>query len=183
MSDPVTNVDVEDVLSSIRRLVSDTNSDDRQEINVSEVAETKEEKTSKSEAKPADALLLTSALRVDTPDADSVPEFRHADLKNFRSTLSGEKPAEEEKPSAPQARWTPLANDEYYEDVEQQESAPVIDFIRHGGKVVKQQDAEPIAAEEDIWATGAEPQAESDEAELKAEAIFKTQNVDKNSEC
>lgn len=134
MSDPVTNVDVEDVLSSIRRLVSDTNSDDRQVTNVPETAEPAEGDAQQATKKAADALILTSALRVHSTEGDSLPEFRHTDMANFRHTISEGTPADEAPTSSDHADWPSMADDDYYEDDEQPESAPVIDFIRHGRK-------------------------------------------------
>lgn len=58
MSDPVTNVDIEDVLSSIRRLVSNNN--DGQEDQVSRREDT------------ADKLVLTPSLRIDDSAAEAI---------------------------------------------------------------------------------------------------------------
>lgn len=148
MSDPVTNVDVEDVLSSIRRLVSDTNSEDRQEINASEPAQPVVEDVPVEAVKPAEALILTSALRVDAEEADSVPEFRHTEMSNLRHTLGEDTHTDGGNAEADQTDWAALADDEYYEDDEQVESAPVIDFIRHGkaaeAEVVPEQGDEAV---------------------------------------
>ena len=134
MSDPVTNVDVEDVLSSIRRLVSDTKSEDRQEIKAPEVTPETPSDVAQDVAKPVDALILTSALRVKTLAEDSAPEFRHADMTNFRHTLTEDTQSESENSTetvAHKANWSSLADDDYYEDDEQSDATPVIDFIRH----------------------------------------------------
>jgi hypothetical protein len=139
MSDPVTNVDVEDVLSSIRRLVSDTKSEDRQASQEPEVAVEAPTDGVHDGVQPAEALILTSALRVKTQVEDSVPEFRHADLPNFRNILSEEPDSDGENttvaPSSDHADWPSLADDDYYEDDEQPEASPVIDFIRHSRNV------------------------------------------------
>ena len=58
MSDPVTNVEIEDVLSSIRRLVSNGQSE---RLNVTVAA------PQGAEVQGADRLVLTPALRVDEP--------------------------------------------------------------------------------------------------------------------
>lgn len=91
MSDPVTNSEIEDVLSSIRRLVSN------------EVRDDKGERSPKQEDEPGDKLVLTPALRVDgqpgnarsdEPDAD-------ADVEELISSLGdlaedGQTPGAEE---------------------------------------------------------------------------------------
>lgn len=141
MSDPVTNVDVEDVLSSIRRLVSDTNSDDRQ-VTIApgtvEAVEAVPAKEMHAEVKSSDALILTSALRVNSSEGDSLPNTDHAEMAHFRhSVLDRERSKAEEdtvEPPSNHADWPSMADDDYYEDTELLESAPVIDFIRHGRK-------------------------------------------------
>jgi hypothetical protein len=89
----------------------------------------------KEDAKPADALILTSALRINSSSSDSTPEFRHTDMPNFRNILSEDIPSEAEEDTAghssEHADWSSLATDDYYEDDEQPASTPVIDFIRH----------------------------------------------------
>ncbi|MEP3509154.1 MAG: hypothetical protein ABJN34_12850 [Litoreibacter sp.] len=184
MSDPVTNVDVEDVLSSIRRLVSDTNSEDRQASNAPEAPEPKDEDTPKGEPKVADALVLTSALRVnsgaeDSGAEDSVPEFRHTDMSNLRSTILDESSDDEDSSAqADEADWAALDDDEYYEDEVPVESAPVIDFIRHGHSKPEaetpddgQSDEAEEAAPADEWEVtvasdeGSEDAAKADAAE------------------
>lgn len=132
MSDSVTNVDVEDVLSSIRRLVSDTNSDARP---------APEPEHAKPEAKPVDALLLTSALRV--PSAPTAFEdastegARAADLSNLRGAIAEAGEQEDVK-----ADWPAPTSDEYYEDDEPEDVNPVIDFIRHGRTTPAEQQAD-----------------------------------------
>lgn len=67
MSDPVTNVEIEDVLSSIRRLISEDGRGEKK-------PETAEQATWK-EPKPEDRLVLTPALRVaDAPVKDAYVE-------------------------------------------------------------------------------------------------------------
>ena len=154
MSDPVTNVDVEDVLSSIRRLVSDTKGDDHQETKAPEASSDVLAETAEEQPKAPEALILTSALRVKTTDQDSVPEFSHATMPNFRHTLSEDAPVETEDDasaaSTDQGKWS-LADDDYYEDDMQPETAPVIGFIRHG----KGTESEPATGElsdaEEAW--------------------------------
>lgn len=100
MSDPVTNVDVEDVLSSIRRLVSNTEeklhpAPKREEVEQDVSSDDSPAPDDASEAAPAtSALVLTSALRVadpateaDIPD-DLDPDEGSAVLDNLRSALS-----------------------------------------------------------------------------------------------
>ena len=79
MSDPVTNADIEDVLSSIRRLVAE---DDRPEANAS--------------AKPviADRLVLTPALRV--MDVDAPEEVASADVADV---VEDEEPIDTDLPA------------------------------------------------------------------------------------
>ncbi|MBO9406821.1 hypothetical protein J7399_05235 [Shimia sp. R9_1] len=88
MSDAVTNTEIEDVLSSIRRLVSDNRSVDAREVDVSEdaaaplsafrgeaeastEAQTEADETASATDTPL-ALVLTPAQRV--PEADDLPE-------------------------------------------------------------------------------------------------------------
>lgn len=118
MSDSVTNVDVEDVLSSIRRLVSDTNSDERPNVRPESDA---------GDARPTDALLLTSALRVppssEAEDDDVEAEQPEAaNLSNLRDAISEQEAASD---------WQHAETSEYYEDEETDEDTPVISFIRH----------------------------------------------------
>lgn len=63
MSDPVTNVEIEDVLSSIRRLVSADDRDAAQQRQAAPAAPRQQ----------APRLVLTPAQRVDEPDDDSTP--------------------------------------------------------------------------------------------------------------
>ncbi len=84
MSNPVTNVEIEDVLSSIRRLVTE---DDRSE---------------KAEARPVvndtvDRLVLTPALRVaDVPQEDVEPEETLIEETQAEAILEAFEPAEEQ---------------------------------------------------------------------------------------
>ncbi len=100
MSDPVTNVDVEDVLSSIRRLVSNTEEKlhpapkpDRAEAPL-DPEDSATETSEATETPAADALVLTSALRVSDPATepdeaeDLDPSEGSAVLDNLRSALS-----------------------------------------------------------------------------------------------
>ena len=187
MSDPVTNVDVEDVLSSIRRLVSDTNSDGRPSTKGPEAAEppvfqaTEEPDAPSAEApeveKQPDALILTSALRVNTQEPESVPEFRHTEMSNFRQTLLEDTPSEDEGDAAEHADWPSMANDEYYEDDEQPESAPVIDFIRHGRNTTPTEVAPEPA--EDFGEAAFSEDAPSDSAkDVEEEAAESSEDFD-----
>lgn len=158
MSDPVTNVDVEDVLSSIRRLVSDTRSDEKSkessESHAVEAETTQPDHEVQAESKPADALILTSALRVNSEETDSQPDAGPADMTNFRHRISGEArllDAENAVESTDDhADWPSMASDDYYEDDVPAESSPVIDFVRHGRKV--EPAADPEVEPEMEWA-------------------------------
>lgn len=155
MSDPVTNVDVEDVLSSIRRLVSETKPDNRQETKEPETGESAPADVPQDAAKPAEALILTSALRVDAPAKDSVPEFRHTDMPNFRHILSGDTPAPTADSTAEttenRAEWSTLANDDYYEDDVQPEASSVITFIPHSRASKSKKPAAVFSDEDKSW--------------------------------
>ena len=70
MSDPVSNAEIEDVLSSIRRLVSVDDRDDTQSGEGRETSETGATET--AQGGRDDRLMLTPALRVD--DCDTVPQ-------------------------------------------------------------------------------------------------------------
>lgn len=70
MSDPVSNAEIEDVLSSIRRLVSVDDRDDTQSGEGRETSETGATET--AQGGRDDRLMLTPALRVD--DRDTVPQ-------------------------------------------------------------------------------------------------------------
>ncbi|QGX99196.1 hypothetical protein EI983_13335 [Roseovarius faecimaris] len=77
MSDPVTNVEIEDVLSSIRRLVS---ADDRAQKDApQEAADDGDAPASEDKTPPADALVLTPALRVSATKSASAEEAGQAD--------------------------------------------------------------------------------------------------------
>lgn len=172
MSDPVTNVDVEDVLSSIRRLVSDTNSDTRGGAASPSISE-----ADAAGPKPtADALILTSALRVDASEAapeNAAEGAEQADMSNLRSTLdevgAGEDVPEDAAPWPPEsnhADWPAPADGDYYEDDETSEGAPVIDFIRHGKTAVinREEDASESSDSDDAneesdqdWAVEEQP--------------------------
>ncbi|WP_281856091.1 hypothetical protein [Litoreibacter halocynthiae] len=154
MSDPVTIVDVEDVLSSIRRLVSDTKNEDRQDTKAPEASSEGLAETAEEQPKATDALILTSALRVKSTEQDSVPEFSHATMSNFRHTLSEESAVEAEDDasaaSTDQGKWS-LADDDYYEDDMQPEAAPVIDFIRHGKGTKSEPATGELSDAEETW--------------------------------
>ncbi len=100
MSDPVANVgDVEDVLSSIRRLVSETSSDARADGPADDEAEatpaegesemlTDDTTQVEPEAQAQDALILTSALRIKEPEPP-VPANTVSELDSLRKAVSG----------------------------------------------------------------------------------------------
>ena len=72
MSDPVSNAEIEDVLSSIRRLVS---VDDRPDVSAAEQSDTSGTMVSDASHGGAEnRLVLTPALRVDASDTDPQPE-------------------------------------------------------------------------------------------------------------
>ncbi len=123
MSDPVTNVeDVEDVLSSIRRLVTDTSSEKRAK------AETAEQKAEVPER--PEALILTSNLRINEPDSKPEEDVEsttpQSDLESLRRAVSGDFDDEQPEDDASQsqvaeaedisAQWSSSAPEEYYED-------------------------------------------------------------------
>lgn len=98
MSDPVSNVEIEDVLSSIRRLVS---SDDR-----SAQSEAREQSKKAAEPDPedtsdaVDALVLTPALRVSSSEA---PAPEHAEVAQPEDdVLDAEKSWEDEPQDQPE---------------------------------------------------------------------------------
>ncbi|SFR57093.1 hypothetical protein [Litoreibacter janthinus] len=185
MSDPVTNVDVEDVLSSIRRLVSDTNAGHREASKTEDQPEpTDSVEPAPEEAKPAEALILTSALRVNSPTKDQPSETPHTEMPNFRHRVSGDTPEVADDNAAPvsdHADWPSMANEDYYEDDETSESAPVIDFIRHSRKV----DVEPetVAEVEDAWATDLSEHSVDDEGDHPEEAASDEDQHEEASEA
>ena len=147
MSDPVSNVeDVEDVLSSIRRLVSETSDGARPAAADAEDAVVEAPQDVPTPAN--DALILTSALRIKEPEVAgpvvaepevAEPEVVATELESLRKAVSGAfdappadaepeaddgvqpgGPAEEETPVAKAdniARWpSTTPPDDYYED-------------------------------------------------------------------
>lgn len=113
MSDPVTKVDVEDVLSSIRRLVSDTSQELRPAPKPERSADddtgddptasgTAEDGESDRNISGREALILTSALRV--PDPATEPEAHEVETPNSQAVLSNLRSAvgEDESDSAPE---------------------------------------------------------------------------------
>src|SRR6056297_2017110 len=86
MSDPVSNAEIEDVLSSIRRLVS---VDDLPDVSAAEQPDTSE--TMASDASHGGAenrLVLTPALRVDASDTDPQPDAEsQANVPTLPKTL------------------------------------------------------------------------------------------------
>jgi hypothetical protein len=123
MSDPVTNVEIEDVLSSIRRLVSESGGTKTEVQKASPAAERLAYSSAKvapaakpasaSEAESLDKLVLTPALRVvDAPDqkteqaAPQDVEFRHdttGDSEVRQDAETAESPAEEQGAQAEEA--------------------------------------------------------------------------------
>lgn len=88
MSDPVTNVEIEDVLSSIRRLVSESSRAPSPKP-VPEIVRDHTEPDSVATA--ADRLVLTPSLRVEEAE-ETPPEvlFRHADLDEAAAVETGD---------------------------------------------------------------------------------------------
>lgn len=80
MSDPVTNVEIEDVLSSIRRLVS------QGETPASQAESSK--KTPEPEPAPAKALVLTPALRILESDPEPAPDSTPAPAISENTPIS-----------------------------------------------------------------------------------------------
>ncbi|MBE9635228.1 hypothetical protein [Salipiger mangrovisoli] len=116
MSDPVTNVEIEDVLSSIRRLVSEDSHLD-----------SASEPLRSARPAPAGRLVLTPALRVQEPDAEirdiSAPEAQDRHAAPLAARLV---PSEEE--IAEVARNTPKSGDRFgLADVDDVEEAPFIE--------------------------------------------------------
>ncbi|EPX80816.1 hypothetical protein [Litoreibacter arenae] len=168
MSDPVSNADVEDVLSSIRRLVSsDSSSDDGA---TEEGEDTCEGRPSASDSdddkktKPADALILTSALRVNQPVEEPKPEFRHTEMSNFRSVLTTDDAEQSEGALTNRSDWRSPVDDEYYEDEEQPPETPVIDFVRHNRRAEVTKVTE-FADEQTSW------QPQMDEVDEKTQPV------------
>lgn len=111
MSNPVTNADVEDVLSSIRRLVSNTEeklhpAPKRKASEIGTEDSGEEGKNATAETPMANALVLTSALRVSDPETeddearDVNPEEGSAVLDNLRTALSQDQSDEYEEDAA-----------------------------------------------------------------------------------
>lgn len=125
MSDPVSKVeDVEDVLSSIRRLVSETGPSGARKSGAAQVD---------GASVPKDALLLTSSLRVNAPKAEQEAAPKPADtdeealavtaLNSLRAAVGGAQ-ASSDAPNAETdtdnpaqaAVWPARDEEEYYED-------------------------------------------------------------------
>lgn len=112
MSDPVANVDIEDVLSSIRRLVSDEH---RQHEEHAEDAAVVDQNSLPEEIAPqADGarLLLTPALRIDMPQEDEVLEDNSA----AQEDASDEDASDEEVAEAAEAENADESQDVSHED-------------------------------------------------------------------
>ncbi|MGX0977315.1 hypothetical protein ACSSVY_003043 [Roseovarius sp. MBR-51] len=114
MSDPVTNVEIEDVLSSIRRLVSNTQSD--------RSTETKAVPHEVSDA-GAERLVLTPSLRVDgTRGADTAPDV--AEAPPAEETLSDPMDIWESGPYPETPGQDSLSEDATTEDPEPENQEP-----------------------------------------------------------
>ncbi|MEM9584985.1 MAG: hypothetical protein AAGA08_17880 [Pseudomonadota bacterium] len=134
MSDPVTNVeDVEDVLSSIRRLVTDTSKERRERDEVAETSEPAE-----AGSRP-DALVLTSALRIDEPEAPETSAENvttPSELESLRRAVLGDYDDDEDEPdlqieasASTTAPWSAKPPEDYYEDEPVEPlDAPVSEF-------------------------------------------------------
>ena len=113
MSDPVTNVEIEDVLSSIRRLVS---ADDRPQKDEPEAA-----------IEAPDRLVLTPALRVDeshdSPAEEAAPE---ADDMAAADEAAGAAPQEHDQGDAPDTAQD-TAHDDAWDQVQEAPQEPATD--------------------------------------------------------
>lgn len=97
MSEPVTNAQIEDVLSSIRRLVSEDSRSDPQDDAPVQARET----TTGSAAEKSDRLVLTPALRVAPPQEQPVPEDVSSEpWTDPSATLFAVTPGDESAPAA-----------------------------------------------------------------------------------
>ncbi len=102
MSDPVTNVEIEDVLSSIRRLVSE-----------GDKPRNPTPDTTPEPEKPADRLVLTPALRVEAPaERDDVVESLDAPAEEIVADLD------------PEAAFLDLSDSEPHQPDELEDSIP-----------------------------------------------------------
>ncbi len=143
MSDPVKNVeDVEDVLSSIRRLVSETSSEARAE------PEKAEDPAPASEKPANDALILTSALRINEPAA-AAPAKAPTDLDSLRKSVAG-------------------AFDEPEKDADTAEAQQ--DQNLHLGAFVEEDSAEPETSNIAAWPVNPPEDYYEDEVEVVQDA-------------
>ncbi len=93
MSDPMTNVQIEDVLSSIRRLVAEGDRSRKTTETVKNIT-----KSTTDTAQPSERLVLTKALRVDETEPDS--DERESIEPSLQTKIEIAK-------SAPQDEWEP----------------------------------------------------------------------------
>ena len=99
MSEPVTNAEIEDVLSSIRRLVSE------------DVRNTVREHVEVARGEP-DRLVLSPALRVADPDMISVSQDTHSEIENIASGTGAAMPSDVWETGAVQDAMLPTNTDE-----------------------------------------------------------------------
>ncbi|PTX56807.1 hypothetical protein C8N43_1471 [Litoreibacter ponti] len=138
MSDSVTKSDVEDVLSSIRRLVSDTAAHERDAEDTPDTDE---------ESRAPEALVLTSEQRVNNDREDDVELPEASEMTNLREAVSTEEGEQDG------IDWPSIAGaDEYYEDDETEGETPIVDFIRHDSLTPRDdvaEEAPEVATEEE----------------------------------
>ena len=175
MSDPVSKVeDVEDVLSSIRRLVSDTSSDKR----AASATSSELPANTLADQKPQEALVLTSALRINEPQKE--PEKREAatkptDLESLRKAVSGEydhdviaDDVDESSSDAAQdditVSWAKNPPEDYYEDEPDEAAVETLDLEADAAWV----EDEPEA----VFADSDDETGEAEEEDLAEETSF-----------
>lgn len=175
MSDPVTNVEIEDVLSSIRRLVSNTGEAAEEQGQPSDKSQ---EPVAERAAKPVDAgldrLVLTPSLRVDSAQedaSDAAPEETAdpaGDEPDFMVNLTDHNPvhAVSDLPEAGEEAPFIEAVDE-----EPAHSADVTDLGREASAASGLPDAGPTPQEAQAMAEAAEVAAE-DRATIDADAAW-----------
>ncbi|MDA3858349.1 MAG: hypothetical protein PF480_08980 [Roseovarius sp.] len=170
MSDPVTNVEIEDVLSSIRRLVS----------NGQDGVSVQSEPMDMPKAETANRLVLTPSLRVDDRDGvdqsgiappENEPENHRPDPQGV-AALDREARDDAAEDAAQEEASTAAAADEDHDE------ALKSDALRRGDEDCSAQDnrtqddqiegpAEPhhgaTASEGDIWLDAVDPASEADE--------------------
>ncbi|MBW4974948.1 hypothetical protein KZZ08_15045 [Roseovarius mucosus] len=167
MSDPVTNVEIEDVLSSIRRLVSNGQAE-RLSTTVAAPRE--------AGMQAADRLVLTPALRVDEPVAEPPAEAVDAEEPDAHNVWTGTDLSEHETDikdeSAPEGIETEFSETDQTPDLPSELSAQAAEFE---AMIAGRDDQwEPDGASDDDYAGGAAESvlswSETDEPEGDEEA-------------